>query len=524
MLQFTTDIALDALSLAAFSASEDSKQILTKFTEMYDTVRYKKNQVAVDTDMDVLIDIIKDLNKSDVLNKKAEYNKIILKIKSSPLAKKDSVITDNVAAMLQQGMTEGLGSRRELELRRRIQNWCLISATDDQLIAGMALCRKYNKNDDNANDLILANMLDKAHELTKIQSTIIGASESIDELDFSSKSSMLDSANKYAKSKKKNVIKLGWQGLNRMMGLNGGICRGELVGFAAPSYHGKSLVLMNIARWATVHNKYELNDPTKIPTILLISLENEVSDDYNDMSKAAYVNAFHRPVPPEMTRDELIDINYNYYNKCGNRLIVKRFGEDFGYADLVKLLARLEMRNMEIVCMIIDYPGLMRLDINEKDNAPKALERLFQKLLDLSHSKDIATVAGIQLDRTAEQLISKGEVCAVKKLTADALADSKGIKRALDILIFQIKEDIEGLSYLTFAWNKHRNNSPPRTDDKFCGYRFEDIGILDDVDGKDCSIHDIYADAAQVGRPKEVDPEVTVKKDDDDFFANIKEA
>ena len=202
MLQFTTDIALDALSLAAFSTSEDSKQILTKFTEMYDSVRYKKNQIAIDADMDVLIDIIKDLNKSDVLNKKTEYNKIILKIKSSPLAKKDSVITDNVAAMLQQGMTEGLGAKRELELRRRIQNWCLISATDDQLISGMALCRKYNKNDDNVNDLILANMLDKAHELTKIQNTIIGASESIDELDFSSKSSMLDSANKYAKTKK----------------------------------------------------------------------------------------------------------------------------------------------------------------------------------------------------------------------------------------------------------------------------------------------------------------------------------
>ena len=256
---------------------------------------------------------------------------------------------------------------------------------------------------------------------------------------------------------------------------------------------------------------------------MLISLENQVSDDYNDMSRAAYVNAYHRPVPPDMSRDELIDINYNYYNKCGNRLIVKRFGEDFGYADLVKLIARLEMRNMEIVCMIIDYPGLMRLDINEKDNAPKALERLFQKLLDLSHSKDIATVAGIQLDRTAEQLISKGEVCAVKKLTGDALADSKGIKRALDILIFQLKEDIDGISYLTFAWNKHRNNSPPRTDDKFCAYRFEDeMGIMDDYDGKDSAIHDIYADAASLGRKTSDDkPD---KKEDDDFFDNIKQA
>lgn len=523
MLQFTTDIALDALSLAAFSASEDTKQILSKFTEMYDSVRYKKNQVAIDTDMDVLIDIIKELNKSDVLSKKTEYNKIIVKVRASSLAKKDSMITENIAAMLQQGMTEGLSTRRELELRRRLQNWCLISATDDQLMSGIALCRKYNKNDDNVNDLILANMLDKAHALTKIQETIIGATESIDELDFSSKDSMLDSANKYAKRKKKNVIKMGWQGLNRMMGENGGVCRGELVGFAAPSYNGKSLVLMKIARWATVYNKYELNDPSKIPTIVLVSLENEVSDDYNNMSVEAYVNAYHRPVPPDMTRDELIDINYKYYNDCGNRLIVKRFGEDFGYADLVKLIARLEMRNMEIVCLIIDYPALMRQDSNDKDNAPKTLERLYQKLLDLSHSKDIALFAGLQLDRTADQLISKGEVCAVKKLTADALADSKGIKRALDVLIFQMIENIDGLSYLTFSWNKHRDNRPPRTDDKFFAYRFDDsVGILDDLNSKDESIHDIYADAAAVGRAKEPDPEVE-KKEDDDFFAQIKQ-
>ena len=521
MLQFTTDIALDALSLAAFGTSEDSRQILIKFTDMYDSVRYKKNQMAVDTDLDVLIDITKDLNKSGTLDKKTEYNKIILKIKSSPLAKKDKLLTDNVAEMLKQGMEQGLSSKRELDLRRRLQNWCLISATNETLLSGLSLCRRYNKNDENTNDLILANMLDKAHELTKIQETIIGATESIDELDFSSKTSMLESANKYAKRKKKNVIKLGWQGLNRMMGLNGGVCRGELVGFAAPSYNGKSLVLMKIARWATVHNKYELNDPSRIPTIVLISLENEVSDDYNDMSKEAYANAYHRPVPPDMTRDELIDINYKYYNECGNRLIVKRFGEDFGYADLLKLIARLEMRNMEIVSLIIDYPALMKQETNDKDNAAKTLERLFQKLLDLSHNKDIATFVGVQLDRTADKLVSQGEVCAVKKLTGDAIADAKGIKRALDVLIFQMIETIDGLSYLTFAWNKHRNNAPPPLKDKFCAYRFDEMGILDDIGVQDIAIHDIYADAANVTKPKE-EEEGSDKEDKDDFFAGIK--
>ncbi|MBO4735639.1 MAG: hypothetical protein J5614_04515, partial [Paludibacteraceae bacterium] len=262
MLQFTTDIVLDALGLAAFGTSEDSKQILIRFTDMYDAAHNNKRGLAsIDTDMDVLMDIVKDLNQSGTLDKKTEYNKLIVKIKRSPLAQKEPLIMDAITGLLQQGMSEGMSLKRELELRRRIQNWCLISATSDKLTEGLTWCRRYSKTDEAQNDLILANMLDKAHELTKIQETIIGATESIDELDFTSKSSMMDSATKYAKRKKKNVIKLGWQGLNRMLGINGGICRGELVGLAAPSYNGKSLMLMNIARWATIHNKYELNDP-----------------------------------------------------------------------------------------------------------------------------------------------------------------------------------------------------------------------------------------------------------------------
>lgn len=515
MLQFSTDIILDALGLAAFCTSEDSKQVLRQFTDMYDKARYtKRGQPAIDMDADSLIEIVKDLVKSGTLDKKTEYNKIIVKVKSSPLAQKDPFMTGAVSDMLKQGMSEGLTLSRELELRRRIQNWCLISATSDKLNEGLSLCRRYSSNEAQ-NDLILASMLDKAHEITKIQETIIGATESIDELDFTSKVSMQSSADKYAKRKKVNVIKLGWQGLNRMMGINGGICRGELVGFAAPSYNGKSLMLMNIARWATVHNKYELNDPTKIPTVVLLSLENEISDDYNDMSKAAYVNAYHRPIPPELTKDELIEINYNYYNKCGNRLLLKRFGEDFGYADLVKLLARLEMRNMEVVCLVIDYPALMRQETSDKDNAAKILERLYQKLMDLAHSKDIAIVAGLQLDATADRLVSQGEVCAVKKLNSATLADSKGIKRALDVLIFQLIEHVDNIDYLTFSWNKHRNNAPPKTEDKFCAYRFDEMGILDDIDGKDLSVPDIYADSA-VNNKEESDEEKP------DFFADIK--
>lgn len=517
MLPITTDLLLDALSLAAFSSADESKYILTRITDMYDVARNKKNQVSVDTDMDIIIEIIKDLNKTGTIDRKNEVKKIVLKIKNSPYAKKDSMFVNQVAELLDQCYKEGLSIKRELQIRKRLQNWCLISASNNTFMDGLALCRKYSRTDETQNELIIERVLDKAHELTQAQNNVIGLAESIDELDFTSKSSMLSSADKYARRKKTNIIRLGLQGLNRMMGVNGGICRGELVGFAAPSYGGKSLMLMNIATWATVYNKYDLNDPTKVPTIVLISLENEVSDNYHDMVKAAYVNKYHKAVPPDISMEELIDETYDYFNQSGNKLIVKRFGEDFCYTDLVKLISRLEMKDMEIVCLLIDYPALMKIEINDKDNAPKALEKLYQKLMDLAHAKDIALIAGLQLDKTAEHLVSTGEVCPVKKLTGAALADAKGIRRALDILIFQMIERIDNIDYITFFWNKHRNNPPPKPEDKFCAYRFlsEELGIMDDIGSKDASIQDIYADAASLSLPKE-------ETEKDDFFSGIK--
>ena len=145
MVPISTDFVLDALSLASFSTSEDAKQILERVIEIYEKAKQRKNQVAIDTDMDVFIDIIKELVTTDVnLDRKAERNKIILKIKTSPLAQKDRMIADNVAEMLRMGAEQGLSRTKERILIKKLQNWALISSTNDKLLEGLALCRKYS--------------------------------------------------------------------------------------------------------------------------------------------------------------------------------------------------------------------------------------------------------------------------------------------------------------------------------------------------------------------------------------------
>ena len=517
MLPITTDFALDALCLACFSSSEESRLILGKIVEQYTAAKMKKNQVGVDTDMDVFIDIIQDLINSDTnLDKKTERNRIILKVKSSPLAQKDKMVAENVAEMLKNGVESGISKQKEDLLIKRLQNWALISATNDRLLEGLALCRKYIHTNETQNDLILMNMLDKASEITRVQDNIIGVAEASDELDFSSKRSMEVNDIRYNSNKKNNVIRCGLQGLNNLLGANKGFLRGELVGIGAPSYGGKTLTLMNIARWAAVLNKYELNDPSKKPMVIFVSLENSVSNNWHAMAKAAYVNANHRPLPEGISRDELIDLNYAYYNKLGNRLIMKKFeAQEFGFSDLLKMIAKYEMNGYEIVCIVIDYVALMKVDGNDKDNAAKDIEKLWQKLYDLAQTKDILIVSGIQLDSTADKLISSGVVCPVKMMSSASLSDCKGIKKPCSVLLFQLVETTDEGSYMTWCIDKHRDANLPKKDERFVAYRFinEDLGIMDDLGGKDMSIRDIYGTSNQ----SEEAPQ-------DDFFSNIKPA
>ena len=515
MLPITTDFALDALCLACFSSSEESKSVLGKIVEQYTAAKMKKNQVGLDTDMDVFIDIIQELISSPAnLDKKTERNRIILKVKSSPLAEKDKMIAENVAEMLKNGVESGISKQKEDLLVRKLQNWVLISATNEKLLEGLALCRKYSHTNETQNDLILMNMLDKASEITKVQDNIIGSVEASDELDFSSKRSMEMNDIRYNSNKKNNVVRLGLQGLNNLLGANKGFLRGELVGIGAPSYGGKTLTLTNIARWATVLNKYELNDSSKKPLVLFVSLENSVSNNWFSMARTAYVNANHRPLPEGISREELIDINYAYYNKMGNRLVMKKFEtQEFSFGDLLKLIARYEMSGYEVVTIVIDYIALMKIEGNDKDNAAKDIEKLWQKMYDLAQTKDILIVSGIQLDSTADRLISSGVVCPVKMMSSASLSDCKGIKKPLSVLLFQLVETTDDGSFMTWWIDKHRDAQLPRKDERFVAYRFinEELGIMDDFGGKDMSIRDIYATNNQGEE----------EKPQEDFFSKI---
>jgi hypothetical protein len=117
-----------------------------------------------------------------------------------------------------------------------------------------------------------------------------------------------------------------------------------------------------------------------------------------------------------------------------------------------------------------------------------------------SHSShnEIFFCTGLQLETRASELASSGKHNIVKQYNEFHLADCKGLKREFDIMYFmEIEKNHHEIPYLTLSWSKHRYVNDTPADWKYTAYRFRpDFGILDDINGKDMSVSDIYADEA----------------------------
>lgn len=71
------------------------------------------------------------------------------------------------------------------------------------------------------------------------------------------------------------ILKMGWQGLNRMTGDHDGLRRGEFIVVGALQHNFKTGFTMNCFKHTALYNKPYMRDPRKKPCIVHISTEND---------------------------------------------------------------------------------------------------------------------------------------------------------------------------------------------------------------------------------------------------------
>ena len=493
----SSDVYLNSLCLAAYAPGPSTIKIATAVVKMFDDL--SKEERTMMSPINVLyVKLLREISVGNLdLSNRAEASSILLKYQDDKAFETNRVSFKELQNLL---IPDQLPAPQKIRvLFNRVKNNLAFFKTNSRIRKMLLSAQRVGSEDDvEKQTALFKEILASAEELrSDIEEDPAGNTEEItqvDEIDFTDPKSMMKAL--AAQKKKRNgvVVKFGLQGLNKMLGPSKSVSYGESLVFAARSHNYKSGMLLDCARWICTYNQPP-DCGGKDPVVLFISLENEIAENLIDLYKRLFSNMYHKS-PSNLKDEEIIEYVNRQFGKNGFKFMMyRRMGESFGYHEFVERVERIEKSNCRVVATVMDYVTLSRRCPEDKAlNDPKQLQLMFARYKDFCAHRDMLFITGLQLDTEASRLASSGMTCIAKRLTEFHLSDAKSLKKECDILIFmEIESDSKGRPWLTMCVNKRRY-AVVDPEDKYCGYMFTPLGIMDDINGKDMSSKDIYAE------------------------------
>lgn len=217
---------------------------------------------------------------------------------------------------------------------------------------------------------------------------------------------MYDTYNTLSSPRRKLVT--GMQGMNELLG--GGMENGRCYVFFGLPGEGKSSVILNMIYQMKKYNKdYKPKDPTKRPCLVLLTMENTVTETIErlfgmatsvphmtDISPEAAIQALREEGELYLTDDSPIDIIVKF--KPSNSV-------DTSY--LYTLTEDLEDQGMEVIAMFQDYIGRIRSTERYQDTRLE-YGAIVDEFKTYAEIKDIPIITVAQLNRDASKHIDEG--------------------------------------------------------------------------------------------------------------------
>lgn len=281
------------------------------------------------------------------------------------------------------------------------------------------------------------------------------------------------------------VLKYPLQGLNKMTGRQGGGRRGECVVVGGLSHHGKSVLTMQITRGIAMYNIPKLHNPDKIPTILIISAENDLTINMRELYGQCYVNVFGKVPEREPDVEEAGKFIKETFAKNGWRTYMVRLNPDeFTLSDFQSMIYDLENTGHEIIVCCFDYLSMMSTKGIDGGGVTGQAEQLLwkrvrnmftvRKTFFISPHQLSTEAALIERDRPSkflEEILNRGyyKLC-------------RSLHQEVDYEINIQKFVVNGITYIGYGRGKHRGVNDTPESDKICWYQVDPkLGILDDI-------------------------------------------
>ena len=217
---------------------------------------------------------------------------------------------------------------------------------------------------------------------------------------------MYDTYNTLNSPRRKLVT--GMQGMNELLG--GGFENGRCYVYFGLPGEGKSSVVLNMIYQLKKYNKdYKTKDPTKRPCIVLLTMENTVTESVERLFGMATGRPAMTDFSPEGAINMLREEGELYLTDASPIDIIIKFqpsnSVDTSY--LYTLTEGLEDQGMEVIAMFQDYIGRIRSTERLQDTRLE-YGAIVDEFKTYAEIKDIPIITVAQLNRDASKHIDEG--------------------------------------------------------------------------------------------------------------------
>lgn len=217
---------------------------------------------------------------------------------------------------------------------------------------------------------------------------------------------MYDTYNTLNSPRRKLVT--GMQGMNELLG--GGFENGRCYVYFGLPGEGKSSVILNMIYQLKKHNKdYKPKDPTKRPCIVLLTMENTVTESVERLFGMATGRSAMTDFSPEGAINMLREEGELYLTDASPIDIIIKFqpsnSVDTSY--LYTLTEDLEDQGMEVIAMFQDYIGRIRSTERLQDTRLE-YGAIVDEFKTYAEIKDVPIITVAQLNRDASKHIDEG--------------------------------------------------------------------------------------------------------------------
>lgn len=260
----------------------------------------------------------------------------------------------------------------------------------------------------------------------------------------------------------------GMQGFNLMT--NGGYESGRVYGYFGITGIGKSMTLLNIARQIKKYNRnYQTKDPTKIPCIVIHTMENDVTETVKrlyDISTGADPYEFKNLSYEEVLRR--LKEDGELYLSDDNPIDVVIKYTPSGSIDtsyMYTLCEELEEDGYEVICYIQDHLKKMRSQYYKNADIRIELGEIINEMKAFAIAKDIPVITNSHLNRDAcaklEAAAQSSKADLTRSLGKANIGESMLILDNIDLGFYvNIEYDDVGNKYLCVSTQKKRDYVP----------------------------------------------------------------